>query len=82
MIQRKNADGNARGSSEPFEMMFDLLIVVLVERLPLVCHVTLSVSAFLRIFLVAPLNSGEELTIWDWRESEFASGLELKRIYE
>jgi hypothetical protein len=31
--------------------------------------------------LVVPTSEGEELTIWDSKESEFASGLEFRGIY-
>ena len=33
-------------------------------------------------WIVVPLEEGEELTIWDSKESEFASGLEFKRVFE
>lgn len=32
-------------------------------------------------FIVVPGEEGEELTIWDSKESEFASGLEFRRIF-
>lgn len=31
--------------------------------------------------LIAPTDGGEELTIWDSHESEFASGLEFRRVF-
>lgn len=33
-------------------------------------------------WIVVPLEEGEELTIWDSKESEFASGLEFRRVFE
>lgn len=46
-------------------------------------HALYSVSMFIECcFTVAPCsNSEEELTIWDSKESEFASGLEFRRTY-
>lgn len=39
-------------------------------------------SAEINTRIVVPLEAGEELTIWDSKESEFASGLEFRRVFE
>ncbi|THH34149.1 hypothetical protein EUX98_g174 [Antrodiella citrinella] len=38
--------------------------------------------AFLTGIVVVPLSSGQELTIWDSKESEFASGLEYRQVFD
>ncbi|KAF5374738.1 hypothetical protein D9758_000427 [Tetrapyrgos nigripes] len=40
-----------------------------------------SCSSAKKTALVTPISEGEELTIWDSKESEFASGLEYRIIY-
>ena len=42
----------------------------------------ISLSILLRFVSVVPGPEGEELTIWDSQESEFASGLEFQTVYK
>lgn len=43
---------------------------------------TAACSSTKKSVLVVPLEEGEELTIWDSKESEFASGLEFRRVFD
>jgi RAVE protein 1 C terminal len=74
--------GVAQEKCAQVERTYAWLGVVLQRRPSLVrCFLTQHLQEGFKLYAVVPRADGEELTIWDSKESEFSSGLEYAKIF-
>jgi len=74
--------GGVPGKSGLEELDSARSAVVQPRKLFLVCLILFEHSGTFNIHIVVEGQDGDELTIWDSMESEFASGLEYRGMYK